>query len=337
MPRYREEQIIAAAHFYYIEGYTHEEIAKRLDTSRIAVTRMLKRAREEEIVQITIKKPLPLSYQLSLDLERAFGLSVAKVVPTMGTPEETQEAMGRAGAELLLSMLRPRFRIGVAWSKTVSAILPYIKQPHPHVDCRVNELAGTYLAPHIPYSVSWQLAEKLKVPLESIPVPVLLKSEESKNMMLQEEMIHTGLANARNVDIALVGIGNVSSTSSLARTGYLDETHIEEIRQKGAVGDILMRYFDRQGRHVPISFDDRVVSLKWEELGKLRFVVAIVFGKHKVEAVLGALAGGMIHGIITDRETAELLLAGERVGKDASVTGDVNAGGTGPATARQDR
>ena len=313
MPRYREDQIIAAAHFYYNKGFTQEEIAARLETSRVTVTRMLKKARDEGIVQITIKKPLPLNYKLALELEKKYRLRMVRVVPNMENSEETLEALGRAGAEFLGSIIRPDCRIGVAWSRTVSAILPYIKEPQPHVECRVNELAGTYLAPHIPYSVSWQLAEKLKVPLESIPLPVFLKREESKKMMLREEMIHTGLSNARKVDIALVGIGDVSDTSSLAKTGYISPAQLEEIRAKGAAGDILMRYFDREGRHIPMSFEDRVISLKWKEIKRLAFVAALACGRQKAQALAGALKGGIIHGLITDRETAELLLVSEQV------------------------
>jgi len=329
MARYREEQIIAAAHFYYIEGCNQEEIAKRLNTSRVTVTRMLKRARDEDIVQISVKRPLPAHYRLSLDLEREFGLKSAMVVPTMGSQDETLEAIGRAGAEFLSSYLKPKCRIGVAWSRTVSSMLSYVKPSQAHPDCRINELAGTYLAPHIPYSVSWPLAEKLNIHLESIPVPVLLKSEETKNIMLQEEMIHTALANALKVDVALVGIGNISSTSSLARTGYISREHMDEIRSKNAVGDILMRYFDSRGRHVPMSFEDRIVSLKWEEIMKLSFVMAMAFGAQKIEPIMGALRGGIIHGLITDRETA-LRLLDEAAGDQRNGSG-IDNGIPGPS------
>jgi DNA-binding transcriptional regulator LsrR (DeoR family) len=76
-----------------------------------------------------------------------------------------------------------------------------------------------------------------------------------------------------------------------------------------------MRYFDRNGRHVPMSFEDRVVSPKWEEIRRLRFVVALAFGAEKGQPIRAAIAGGLIHGLVTDRKTAELLLsAGETSG-----------------------
>ncbi len=230
------------------------------------------------------------------------------------------QLMRPAGAEFLSSYLKPKCRIGVAWSRTVSSMLSYVKPSQAHPDCRINELAGTYLAPHIPYSVSRPLAEKLNIHLESIPVPVLLKSEEKINIILQEELIRTAPANALEVDVALVGIGNISSTSSLARTGYISREHMDEIRLKKAVGDILMRYFDSRGRHFPMSFEDRIVSLKWEEIMKLSFVMAMAFGAQKIEPIRGALRGGIIHGLITDRETA-LQLLDEAAGDERKDSG----------------
>jgi DNA-binding transcriptional regulator LsrR (DeoR family) len=309
MPRYSEDLLVAVAHFYYIEGFTQEEVARRLNLSRIAVTRMLKRAREKDIVQVSIKQPLPALYQLGLDLEKRFHLQMVRVVPARATPGETLDALGRGGAELLNGLIRPGCRIGAAWSETVSAILPYIRRLPERFPCIVNELAGTYLAPDVSYSVSWPLAKALGAPLESIPVPVLVKSEEAKNVMLQEEMIRKSLSNATRVDAAFVGLGNISENSSLARTGYIQDPHIEELRQKGAVGDILMRYYDAAGRHIRMSFDPRIISLTWEHIRKLPLIVAMAFGSHKIEAIRGALRGRIIHGLVTDKGTAEALLA----------------------------
>lgn len=308
MPRYPEDLLVAAAHFYYIEGFTQGEVARRLNLTRITVTRLLKRAREKGIVRISLKQPLPALYQLGLDLEKRYRLQLARVVPTHAAPEETLNELGRAGAELLGGLIRPGCRIGVAWSETVSAILPHIRRLPERFPCTVNELAGTYLAPDVSYSVSWPLAKALGAPLESVPVPVLVKSEEVKTVMLQEEMIRRSLHNATRVNLAFVGLGNISENSSLARTGYIQDPHIEELRRKGAAGDILMRYYDAAGRPIRMSFDPRIISLTWEQIRKLPLIVAMAFGDHKIEAIRGALNGRIIQGLITDRSTAEALL-----------------------------
>jgi len=216
----------------------------------------------------------------------------------------------RIGAELLERLITPGCRIGVAWSATVSAILPYVRKTSVKPG-RINELAGTYLTTGIPYVVSWPLGEKLGVSVESIPMPVLVRNGRVKEMMIQEPAISSALESAAKVDLAFVGLGNISRNSSIMRTGYIGEEHLEEFASKGAVGDILMRYYDASGRYIPMSFEDKTVSLEWEKITKLPFVVAMAFGPDKLEAIAGALAGGIIHGLVTDCRTAEILLEGK--------------------------
>jgi len=307
MSAYSEEMLVAVSHLYYMEGLKQEDVAFRMNLSRLAVTRMLKKAREEGVVQISVKGPLPELVGLALRLEQERGLKAARVVRTGATVEDTTAAMGRAGAELLSHLLRPNFRLGVAWSRTVSSILPYVRRTtRPGVI--INELAGTYLAPNIPYSVSWQLAEKLGVPLESIPMPVLVKSEHVRQIMLKEPMIRRAMANAVRVDLALIGLGNIAEGSSLEQSGYITPSNLQELTSKGAVGDILMRYYDRAGRSIHMSFEKRTVSVSWDQIRKLPFIVAMAFGPGKKEAINGALAGRFIHGLVTDESTARAVL-----------------------------
>ncbi len=302
-----EEQLLIAVNLYYMENMTQEEIAAKLGLSRVAVTRLLKKARDEGLVQVTVKKPMPELYRLALDLEKRYRLKAAIVAPGRDSPKASLEAVGRAGAELLERLITPGCRIGVAWSATVSAILPYVRKPSAKPGW-INELAGTYLTANIPYVVSWPLAEKLGVPVESIPMPVLVRSGRVKEMMIQEPAISSALESASKVDLAFVGLGNVSRDSSIMRTGYIGEEQLEEFSAKGAVGDILMRYYDAAGRYIPMSFEDKTVSLEWKKIRKLPFIVSLAFGPEKLEAIAGALAGGIIQGLVTDRWTAEALL-----------------------------
>jgi DNA-binding transcriptional regulator LsrR (DeoR family) len=308
MSGYTEEMLVAVSHLYYMEGLKQEDVAFRMNISRLAVTRMLKKARDQGVVQITVKRPLPELVGLALELEKKYGLKAVRVVQTGTTPEDTTAAMGRAGAELLSNLIRPGCRIGVAWSRTVSAIVPYVRRTFKS-GVRVNELAGTFLAPNIPYGVSWVLAEKLHVPLESIPMPVLVKSEHAREVMLKELMIRKAMANAGKVDVALVGLGNVSEGSSLVDSGYITSAHLKEFKTKGAVGELLMRCYDARGEYIHMSFEKRTISIDWEQIRKLPFVVAMAFGSSKMDAILGALAGGIIHGLVTDRSTAIALLS----------------------------
>ena len=70
-----------------------------------------------------------------------------------------------------------------------------------------------------------------------------------------------------------------------------------------------MSCFDARGRPVRMSFQDRVTALDLAQLARLPCVVAVAHGQRKLAALRGALAGDFLHGLVTDRATAEALLA----------------------------
>lgn len=301
--------MVLAAWAYYDEGLTHEEIAKRLHLSRVAVTRLLQKARKEGIVQIHITKPLPIQFKLERQLEEMFGLKRAIVVKSYPTQSATLDAVGWAGAEVLKDVLFPGCRLGVAWSETVRRIIPYVKCPKPPVPGTVNELVGTRTRQSNPFSVSVDLAHALGMPLESLPVPVVVQSQAARDAIMSEESVRTAMEHARQCDIALVGLGDAGPRCTMVRTGHLTVEQVSELREQGAVGDILMRYYDGQGRHVPMPLESQIVTLEWPEIRRIPTIVAMVVGARKVDATLGALQGRLCHTLITDTDTARQVLA----------------------------
>ncbi|MFA6366117.1 MAG: sugar-binding domain-containing protein [Candidatus Hydrogenedentales bacterium] len=78
--------------------------------------------------------------------------------------------------------------------------------------------------------------------MESVPMPILVRSGHVKEMVIREPAVGAALENASKVDLAFVGLGTVSRDSSIVKTGCLGEEELEERFAKGAAGDILMRY-----------------------------------------------------------------------------------------------
>ncbi len=81
--------LVAVSHLYYAEGLKQEAVASRMNVSRLSASRVLKKARTQGFVQISVNRPLPMIMSPALDLEKRYGLKVARVVQTCGAPEET--------------------------------------------------------------------------------------------------------------------------------------------------------------------------------------------------------------------------------------------------------
>jgi len=303
-----DDLMVLAAWLYYEERLTHEEIAEQLHMSRVAVTRLLQRARLEGVVRITITRPLPAEFELELRLKKAFYLKFAEVVNSGVTASDTLEAIGRAAARLLNQIVFPGCRLGLAWSSTVAYMANYLERSDPPVPFSVHELAGTFLGPSTPYGISWRVAEKLGVPLESLPAPVFVQNREAFAALMKEERIRLALQHAAQVDIAVVGLGNICTECTLVQTGFLTPDQVVDLQRQGAVGDILMRFYDDRGEHVPTPQDGQVIALDWEQICHIPHRVGVASGLAKVEALLGALRGRVIHSLVTDTDTARGIL-----------------------------
>ena len=304
----RTEQIVLAAWMYYDEGLTQEKIAQKLGLSRVKVTRLLKQARDEGLVKVSLSQPLPVQYDLARQIRRTFGIAEVIVAKSYRSSEATLDAAGMAGANYLNQVLFPGCRLGViGWGLTVSKMSPYLK-PSPIRPCAVNELIGSFLGEGNRYNISMRIAEILKVPIETLPAPVFVQSKTARDALLKESSISMALQHARECDIAFVGLGDASPDSTLVRAGQLSPEHIEALRRLGVKGEILLRFYDSQGSPVISDLDEQVIALGWEDILHIPHIVAMVSGLHKVDAIVAALRGKLCHCLITDTETAEQVL-----------------------------
>ena len=83
MRQFEEDElsvIAEIARMYYVEGMSQLEIAELLFFSKAKVSRALKIAREQNIVEFHINYPLKQSTLLEVELKRKFGLVDAVVV-----------------------------------------------------------------------------------------------------------------------------------------------------------------------------------------------------------------------------------------------------------------
>ncbi len=110
---------------------------------------------------------------------------------------------------------------------------------------------------------------------------------------------------------ALVGIGALEPSTLLAASGNIfSQQELVQLREKGAVGDILLRFYDADGVPVITPLNDRVVSMRLEQLKQVDRSIGIAAGVRKLEAIRGALRGGWVNVIITDHFTARRLVEG---------------------------
>jgi DNA-binding transcriptional regulator LsrR (DeoR family) len=121
--------------------------------------------------------------------------------------------------------------------------------------------------------------------------------------------VSEALALFRQVTLALVGIGDLEPSKLLVSSGNrFSPAELDMLRDKGAVGDICLRFFDRGGIPIDSPLNDRVISMSLEQLRGVARTVGVAGGLRKMMAIRGALEGKWINVLITDRLVAEALV-----------------------------
>lgn len=309
----RLEFLAQVAIWYYEEGRSQEEIATAVGRSRSMVSRLLHEARERGLVEIRVRHPLKTDPELAQRLTQAFGLTQAWVLadPLLDQPTLLRR-LGQLGARCLQPQLHDGIHIGIGWGTAIYEVV------HALPACELRDALVIQMIGAVGYGdpivdgaelARW-LAQKLNAAYRFLHAPLIVESEAVAQALLQERTIAETLALGRQVELMLVGVGTVEpDLSSLRRAGYLSETDLVNLKQSGAVGDLMARQLDAYGRPLDISLNRRVIGL--EELATLRSiptVIAVAGGVAKAPAILAALRGGYIDILVTDATAASTIL-----------------------------
>jgi DNA-binding transcriptional regulator LsrR (DeoR family) len=315
MSRIEEQRLMTkVARLYYERGLRQTEIVKRLDISQPTISRLLKRAHDEDIVRITISAPYGTHPELEDALETAYGLKEATVVDAASeVDEEINRSLGAASAFYLETTLKPKELIGISsWSATLLAMVNAMHTMPRVSGVRVLQILGGVGNPgaevHATH-LTRRLAALVGGEAVFLPAPGVTGSAKARRVLLDDRFTNESLQLFGKVTMALVGIGALEPSRLLAESGNVfDAAELRQLKAAGAVGDICLRFFDANGRQVKTALNDRVIGMELDQLKCAFRSVGIAGGKRKYRAIRGALTGGWINVLITDRATAARLI-----------------------------
>ncbi len=246
------EFLVDLATRFYVLGQTQARIARDLGVDPATVSRHLKKARDEGIVRIEIRRPRRLDVDLGRDLADRFGLKRAVVV---ADDDGGSSAVASAAADYFGSMLTNGARLGLSFGRMLSAMIPLL--PTGTVsDLDISMLLGGF-GRAMPGIQGHELARHIaslypRSRVHYLQAPLLVDSPDIKQAMLRDGSIKAALQTAANSQLALVGIGNLEDSAPLVRYGHLSAEDRKRLLQSGAVGDVSARFFDIKGEPVAL-------------------------------------------------------------------------------------
>ena len=315
---------VRIARLYYESDLTQERIGDQLGLSRVKVHRMLRLARDTGILEIRINSDDEATETLGDALVATLGLRDAMVVPDASSSDGLIASLAEGAAAWLSGVLRPRMRVGLGLGRTVSRMADRFRT-NASIDCTFTEIEGA--APDSTvgfgaYNVVSRMAAIAGARAEFVRAPTFVSNRDLRDRLLREPSIAAALDRARQSDIILQSVGPVSESALLHIHGVLTAEDLDELRWRGAVGDALGHYFGQWGDHIPFRTDDMHVGLTLDDLTKLPMSALVAGGAEKLASIRAALRGRYFNVLITNKTTAETLIADGRAFDDGTELGD---------------
>jgi deoxyribonucleoside regulator len=309
-----EPEVLRAATMYYLQDMKMEAIARHLNTSRSTVSRLLKRARETGLVEITLRAASSRAPGLGQSISATFGVATF-VVPVPDTAEHIDrlEQVAVTSAKLLASWFHSDMVMGIAWGTTLAAVSRHLA----HKPTRGSEVvqlngAANDRTSGVDYTSDLisSFGSAFDAAAHYFPVPAFFDYPETKAAMWRERSVRRVLDVQARADIALFSVGAVAGAipSHVYAAGYLDDDDIRTLHAEGVVGDVCTVFLRSDGSYRDVVLNARATGPTPDELRRIPRRVCVVAGDNKVVPLLAALRSGVVTDLVVDEVTASCLL-----------------------------
>lgn len=296
--------LVRVSRLYYELGETQEAIAALVGVTRPQVSRLLKEARVQGVVEIRIVDRSEVRAPAGEALRDRFGLRAVHLAPSLdGPPELTRRRVGRLAGQMLRGAIRDGMVVGIGDGAAVSAVADELAAGVSTVDATIVPLCGGFWRTGAGIEPYRRIGDALGATVQALHAPGLLDDPAVRDALCAHAGVRSVLDLWARIDVALLGIGGPSWSEAA-----VGPEAMAEIRAGAAVGEVLIAPFDIDGRLVAESLRARTVAFDAQALARVALTIGVAEGPAKVVPILGALRGGYINVLVTDASTAEAVL-----------------------------
>ena len=303
----KNELMIDIAKKYYLDGMSQDEIAKKLHMSRSNISRMLAKATESGVVQISIKDNRTLHSDVAYRISKKYGLKDTIIIPTHSEHERIYRHAGESIVDYLDGILENGSLVGACGGKTnfyVSKMMHNSKGIKVDVvqieGCTENSMPNTD-----GYLITNDLAKRLNGIPYVLPYPLTVKSQELRDMLLSEPMCRQIISKYDNIDVALLEINTLQvRISSQLRDKWLSEADALQLREVDAVASVCGHCLDIRGKPCNVGINERKISISIEQLRRVPLVIGTGVGINMLESTLSILRSKLLDVLVVDEALA---------------------------------
>ncbi|MGW6778295.1 sugar-binding transcriptional regulator [Brucella pseudogrignonensis] len=308
-----EQERARVAWLYFIGGQTQQEIAQRLNITRLKVNKIIGQVRESGQIQVKVSLPLVDCIELAEKVAARYGLADAVVVPDLDDYLEQKRVIGEAAGTMASELIAGRdMGVGIASGRTLSFAVRNLRS-RPKPESWVVSLTGgvTSGSSTNTFEVATDFARALGVECHYLTAPIYCANRESRDAILLSDELTDVLARTEIADIGLVSCGALTSETSLTHIRVVKD-NLDAVLKLGAVGEFLGYFLDAQGRPIDHFLNDSIIALPPDKLKLKPASVLVSGGVNKIPVIRAILRGGYVNRLVTNEGVARALLQGPR-------------------------
>lgn len=310
MSLHNVKYLLSVCEMFYIEGKSQKEISAILNISRPQVSRIIARAKEEKLVTIKLNYPNLEENKYQNIISKKYNIPEVYIYDIgQVNNEEGMQMLAEASKDLFNSIIKTNQNIGIMAGRTVEILSEKIDKSKNRGLTFIPLCGGltssgrTWQANNI----CQQFAHKTNGKFYLLNAPNYFNKEETKKAMLSEESINKIMLKGKSCDVALLGIGSISSRSTGILASGLSQEEIHTLKEEGAVANISCSYINSEGQVIDTCISNKMLGHSIDDLQKVK-KVAIAMGEYKLEAIKAVLKSGFLDVFITSLDTAKKIV-----------------------------
>lgn len=302
--------LVKICKMYYLEDLSQNEIASQLFISRPQVSKLISKAKKNNIISVQINDPFSEENHVAEQLKKRYHLENAVVVDTRGKSfSEELEMIAKSISIPLTSFASNGCVIGISAGYAAAACSRYTNI----YNCRdlmfVPLIAGqsfegeSWYANANCYGFSNRLHGKYMI----LNTPLIVRNREAKTELEDNKAVKPVLDCYNKLDAILLGIGQTTPNSTLGKCSISKE-EINWAYEHGVKAVIGASFIDAGGNEMLGTQSDYFIGIKAPQIKKCKSVIAVAVGIDKAEAIKAALKGEYVNVFCTNLATGYALL-----------------------------
>jgi deoxyribonucleoside regulator len=307
-------QAIRAARLYYYNNMTTVAIAKELNVSNSTVSRLIKFAKQNGVVDIRIIDPTEEPNRLARIILERYKIRNVHVVPVSELAGEAEwlQRVANFAANFLNEVFESNMVLGIAWGTTLTAVSKHLLRKYLY-NAEIVQLngAGNTRTMGIEYAseIIMRFSQNYSARAHLFPVPAYFDYCETKQALWREGSIKRILNLQERADVLIYSIGAVNAgvPSHVYSGDYLSKRDYKALEQYNVAGDIATVFFRSDGSFAGIPINRRASGPDLT-LFQRKTCICVVSGLAKVAGIHAALKGRLMSELIIDEPTARCLV-----------------------------